>query len=134
MKKVKRIIIVIIILLSISNGTVFAAEPAVAQILRVSPAILPITLIPGKTLNLTLTIENLTANPIPLKAEVESFESADEEGGYTFTVSQSQLVSWITVDRPDMIVDPGLKREIAVTVKVPPQVAVGGYYAGIFLT
>ena len=114
--------------------SVFAAEPAVPQVLRVSPAILPISLTPGKILNLILTVENLTADPIPVKAEIESFESADEEGGYTFTASQSPLVSWITVDRPDMILNPGIKREIAVTVKVPSQVAVGGYYAVIFLT
>jgi hypothetical protein len=116
-------------------NAVFAAEATTsAQILSVSPALLPIILSPGKTLSLTLTVTNLTNSPLPLKAEVEGFDSVNEDGGYSVTGDNTGLPSWITVNQPDMIIDSQAGRDIHLTVKVPIQVAVGGYYAIVFLT
>jgi hypothetical protein len=126
-------LIILIITLFISNS-VLAAEPVNPQKLSVSPAILPISLTPGKTSNFLLTIQNLSESSVPLRLSVESFTASDEEGGYKFSTTQSPLSSWVRIDKSDLIIDGGDKRQVDITVAVPRQVDVGGYYAVIFIT
>ncbi len=104
------------------------------QSISVSPSILPLTLTPGKTVTHTLTLSNSSQTPLPVAITVDSFESTDEDGGYVTGSFQSPLVEWITTSPDNLIIDPHTSRNITVTIHVPSSVAVGGYYAMIFIT
>lgn len=108
-----------------------------SQILRVSPVIMDIPLIPGKVITQTITLENMLDTPLPLQAKVEGFDTSDEEGGVQTAVSQTEvspLVSWVKLDTTDFLIPPKGKKEVLFTVSVPAQVNVGGYYAVVFFT
>jgi hypothetical protein len=115
---------------------IFAADTVGNKMLRVSPVIANISLSPGSVQNFDIKIENLLPIPMPVSATVEGFDSADEEGGFTFKNNQtdSPLISWTTIDQPDLLIPPNGVKTIQLSVKVPSQVAVGGYYAVVFLT
>jgi hypothetical protein len=132
----KRIALTIIFIITMAYGIkpVIAASPT--QLLRVSPVILPIELKPGNATTYVVSVENLTDAPMPLSASIEGFDSADEEGGYTFNSAkiQSPLAEWIELTKPDMIIPAKTKHAIDLTVRIPNTVALGGYYAVLFLT
>jgi hypothetical protein len=106
------------------------------QVIRVSPAIVDIELLPGNLTTYSVKVDNLTAAPLPLSATVEGFDASDEEGGYVFNNSniQSPLSAWITIDKPDMIIPAKSDETVNLTVAIPKTVSLGGYYAVLFLT
>jgi hypothetical protein len=129
----------IFILLTLLIASTLRPQPVSAasqNLIRVSPVILPIELSPGKISTYEITVENLTSNPLPLKATIEGFDSQDEDGGYVFTADNATppLVNWTTVDQPDLILESNKPKKLTITVKVPSTVSFGAYYAVIFLT
>jgi hypothetical protein len=131
-KSMKKILILIAILLFLPK--IYAADAVNPLKLSVSPALLPVSLTPGKTIDFTLTVQNQSDYSVPVRLTVESFESTDEEGGYKFNAINSPLAGWVNIEKPDLIIDAGAKRQVNIAVKVPREVAVGGYYAVIFIT
>jgi hypothetical protein len=133
-KFIARIIILIIITAIICIKPVSAATPT--QVIRVSPAIVDIELLPGNLTTYAVKVDNLTASPLPLTAAVEGFDASDEEGGYVFNNSnvQSPLSAWVTIDKPDMIIPANSAETVNLTVAIPKTVSLGGYYAVLFLT
>lgn len=111
-------------------------EPYGDQMIRVSPAIHNIGLIPGSSQTYTVNVENLLERPLPLQVSVEGFGPADEDGGMTFDNPQdrSPLISWVTVSQKDMILQANEKRDVMFTVAVPNTVPLGGYYAVLFFS
>lgn len=127
------IVLLVLSLIFFPNERVSAASPS--QTLRISPVILPVDLTPGNISTQSMTIENLTDSPLPVKATVEGFESMDEEGGYIFGGnSVPPLVSWTTLDLSDMILEPHKPKTVTATIRVPSTVPFGGYYAVLFFT
>ena len=114
-----------------------AQEKPVAPMMRVSPVILNISLRPGKTYVFPITVDNLLDAPLPLQASVETFNTDDEDGGYSFAASDtslSKLVKWSSIDESDFIINPHDRRVVHLTVTIPNRVPVGGYYAMLFFT
>ncbi|MFC1646975.1 hypothetical protein ACFL1A_01695 [Patescibacteria group bacterium] len=138
--KIKFIILPFIIFItSLITRPAWAASElseSIPQTLRVSPLIIPIELSPGKTIKQTITLENLTANPIPIQATIEGFDASDEEGGYSFesTEAASPLITWSQVSPSDFIIDAQSKRQVELTIQTPSVIPPGGYYALAFFT
>jgi len=113
--------------------TLALAKTPTASI-RVSPVILTVPLSPGKTLTQEVTVENLTAKPMPLKATLNDFTSTGEEGGYMFEETKtSPLLAWTKLNETNFILTPKEKKKIMVTIKTPQRIPLGGYYGMLFL-
>lgn len=103
------------------------------QTLRVSPAIINVTLSPGKTHTHKVTIENRSSMPMPLRATLSDFMTGGEEGGYIFEETKNNpLLSWITLKETDFILNPQEKKTIDMTITTPRSIPVGGYYGVLF--
>ncbi len=101
--------------------------------LSVSPVLLNITLSPGKTYIYTITIKNLQNVPVPLRASLDSL-STDDDGEFDFiALKRSPLVDWTSVSPQELLIPAKGTQEVTVTVKIPNQVQLGGYYAFLFL-
>lgn len=109
---------------------------AADQVLRVSPVIIDLTLTPGKTIYKEIQIDNLLPAPLPVQASIESFRATDEERAIALdsSTSSSPLVTWISIDPDDMIIDAKSSKKVLLAIEVPTQVEVGGYYAMVFLS
>lgn len=104
-----------------------------AQTLRISPALLKIELSPGKITTQEFLVDNLTNNPLPLKINVEGFDSNDEDFGIKVAEKiTTPLTDWISLDTTDTIIPANTQTKITATISVPNEVAFGGYYAVIF--
>jgi len=109
------------------------ADTSASQIFRVSPIIITIPLSPNKTTTETVTIENLTTNPLPLQTNLNDFETTGEEGGYVFPETRTNpLLSWITLNETTVILGPKEKKKIFLTIKTPQAIPLGGYYGMLF--
>lgn len=104
-----------------------------AQTLRISPALLKIELSPGKITTQEFLVDNLTNNPLPVKINVEGFDSNDEDFGIKVAEKISTpLADWISLDNTDTIIPAKSQTKITATINVPSEVPFGGYYAVIF--
>ena len=101
------------------------------QILRVSPAILNIILSPGKTYTYKITVQNLLAVSLPLHTGLDDLSPSDDDT--TSAREVSPLLSWIALNPTDMIIPPHESREIALTLKLPAKIPLGGYYGDVLL-
>ncbi len=103
------------------------------QGLSISPIIINVPLSPGKVYNYEITIENLTDSPLPLKTNLNDFQTTGEEGGYIFEDSKSNpLLSWIKLSNTDFILEADQKKTILLTITTPNTVPLGGYYGMLF--
>ncbi len=106
---------------------------AAEQSLRVSPVIINVTLSPDKTYTHEVTVENLTDKPLPLRATFNDFLTADEEGGYVFEDTKTNpLLSWITLNETEFIINPNEKKTMQMIIKTPKSISLGGYYGILF--
>ncbi len=118
------------------SSPVHAIAP-IRQMIRVSPVIQAITLTPGKTMPLSISVENLTDGPLPISAIVEGFDVGEGDGEIfpgAVNPSINQLSSWVRIETSDTIIPGKEKIVIPVSISVPSTVPFGGYYAMIQLT
>lgn len=131
MKKQLFIIAISLVLLQGKSSAVSAATPI--QQLRVSPVIIHIPLTPLSETSYEVTVENLTAVPLPLKATFSDFDVATEDGGYVFTDTRtSPLLSWTSLDKTDVILPAKTKETLRIHLKTPQKIPLGGYYGILF--
>jgi hypothetical protein len=103
------------------------------QTLKVSPVIINVVLSPDKISSQSVTIQNLSAQPMPLRATLSDFITGGEEGGYIFEETKTNpLLSWITLDEFEFILSPKEKKTIQMTILTPKSIPVGGYYGVLF--
>ncbi len=129
---------VLALIIFLFPSTVLAQEsPSFTQMIRVSPVILKVALIPGTIQNHQIKVENLLNAPIPIWASVEGFDASDEEYGISPLPADqtvSPLVGWTTLSDSDVILPSKSSRTFNVKITIPGKVPVGGYYAVIFFT
>ncbi len=105
---------------------VLATESA----LSASPAILESIVQPNTTNLTTITIQNNTNFPLPLKGSVSAFLSTEDipdSAKETFNAS-----SWFTLEPADLILQPSEVKQIKVTITPPKDAEPGGHYATIY--
>ena len=128
----KKLLIILLILVSFLFARPTEAQSSKAQ-LRVSPVLLNIILSPGKLYTYDVTIENLSDQPVPLRATLDSLNT-DDDSELSFTNTKpSPLVEWTTITPSEILVPANGKETITVSVQIPNKVALGGYYAFLFL-
>jgi transposase-like protein len=118
--------------------SLFAQQnPPINAMIKVSPVILKINLMPGTSQIHTIRVENLTDAPMPIRLAVEGFDASDENGGFKPPSGDSQtspLAQWITLNNSETIIPAHKIEEILVRIAIPHIVPLGGYYAIIYIT
>src|SRR6266404_4389034 len=102
----------------------YAAIPR--QSLRVSPIINDLKLTPGKPTTVTLTVENISQNPVGIHAEITGNDvlgdaPLDEQ-------KPSAMVDWTSLSTNDLVLGEKEKKVITVTINPPANVGQNGYY------
>lgn len=124
-------------LITLVVSVVLATAPAYAQTpqqsLRVYPVVIDVPLLPGKTFEQAITLENLSDKPMPLRANLTDFQTENEDGGYVFPETHTNpLLSWTTVTPSEIILPAKSKQTVTMTITTPKNVPVGGYYGMLF--
>lgn len=103
------------------------------QSLRVYPVVIDVPLLPGQPFQQTITLENLSDKPLPLRANLTDFQTEDEDGGYVFPDTHTNpLLSWTNVSPSELILPAHSKETVALTIATPKNVPIGGYYGMLF--
>ncbi len=127
-------ILLILCSLHILLNTSVHAQQRTSQIIKVSPVILNITLDPGKTYVYPITITNFLDTALPLRVSFTDFDTQDKSGAYILGNTQSSpLISWSSIDKSQLILNPYSSEKINLTIHIPQKVPFGGYYATMFL-
>ena len=109
---------------------IYAQSPKIKPFISVYPVIFNISLRPGKTTRHEITVKNLLDTPLPLRSNLESFDLSDEDFGQK---PPETLSSWAKVSTPDMIMQPHEEKKIVVTITLPREIPLGGYYSNLNL-
>lgn len=104
--------------------------------LGVSPAISEILINRGQSVQRDLLVENKAATPVALRVHSENFEASDPYGAITFNTDNTRQYassSWIKLTNPGLILNPGQRTTLSLTISCPPDAEPGGHYATVFL-
>lgn len=107
-----------------------AGQATTSLAMGVSPALREVIAKPGTTAKFTVTVSNLTKDPIPVKGMMSSFQPLEEvspKDKAIFDASQ-----WLSLSEPAFILYPEQQKRITVTVAVPRDASPGGHYATVF--
>jgi hypothetical protein len=136
----KRLIIIVgllaFIMLSSSIGLspkgVFADQPTN---LLISPILNYPTVLPGKSVNIDLTVINKDTNPVALEAYAQNFAASNEVGAITFNTESDphySAASWITIEPDNLVLGPGQMQKVRVNISVPKVAEAGDHYGVVF--
>lgn len=113
-------------MLAVNNKGVYAQEQP-RGIFSVTPAILNITLSPGKIFTRDIRITNHLDSPLPMRAELEQIVDGENAEGV------SSLAGWTKISESDMIIPARQDKIVRLTISTPSTIPVGGYYGTLFL-
>ncbi len=101
--------------------------------LAFSPPTFDLSANPGQNLNESIRVENLTTNPIPVKASVENFVAIGTQGNVGLTNNQTQysLAQWITVSPGSAVIPAKGSTVFNYTINIPPNAEPGGRFGSI---
>ena len=107
-----------------------------AQGLTLIPPSLEISLIPGQTSNTIIKLYNETQDTLQLYTEARSFTAKGETGqpDFDFEAEPIGLSEWIEVEKGPIVLEPGERVEIPVTINPPSDADPGGHYATVFFS
>lgn len=102
--------------------------------LRISPVLIEDEANPGETITRKISVENLSTEILPVQAFAADVYSIDEEGrlGVDGSAGTSSAKDWFRFDR-EMILDPGVEREVEVAIVIPKNAQPGGRYVSVFV-
>lgn len=106
------------------------------QMLKITPAIMEMTLIPGQTQTFLIKVENLRDEPVGLSGVLQGFDATDEDTGISFETPRSLngIPSWGKLSFSESILNPKSTTELILTITTPPATKNGSYPALILLT
>jgi len=111
---------------------VYAAEsPAKNRGLFITPLRTYLTLEPGKTQAGSLTVANLTDQPMLVTMSVQQFSVADYSYQYEFAPNKDD---WISFAAPQLQLAPNKSATVAYQISPPPSVTPGGHYFSLLAT
>lgn len=105
--------------------------------LRVSPVRTDLTVNPGKTQTLTITVTNVTSLPATLQTVVNDFiANPNETGNPSIILDPTKFAPNHSLKRfvgpvGDFTLAPGQQKGVVITINVPANAAGGGYYGAI---
>ncbi|MEO8105496.1 MAG: DUF916 domain-containing protein [Candidatus Saccharibacteria bacterium] len=124
----------VVLLLAIAPGLASAAG---ANGLRVSPVRTDITVAPGQTKIVTITVTNITSTAASLQAVINDFAASSDESGQPAIIlnsnqfAKSHSLKRFTKALPNFTLQPGEQKNVSLPITVPADAAGGGYYGAI---
>jgi hypothetical protein len=114
------------------NLTSSYAQTSPRESLRVTPIINDLKLIPGKPTTVTLTIENISQNPVGIHADINGLDALGDSQSTSQT--PSKMVDWTSLSTNDIVLGEKEKKTFTVVIQNPVNINKSGYYETIFLT
>lgn len=138
MKKLLALALVACGLVAMSAGAV-VAESSSGAVLQLSPVRQSLTVSPGKTGQVRLTVTNPTQKNLTLQPVVEDFTAGDSSGTPALIMDQSSNTSGRSFKKfasapGQLTVPPDGAKDLTITVTVPTDSTPGGYYGAVRLT
>lgn len=128
------------VLASAATSSASTTKPGAGNGLRVSPVRSDLTINPGQTQTVNVTVNNITAEDANFQAVVNDFTAtADESGNPAIVFDTSKPVTAHSLRQfvqpiPDFSLRAGEQKTITVTIKVPSNATAGGYYGVVRFT
>lgn len=121
--------------LSIISTTVQAQQEQGGSGLSISPTRTELSLLPGASDVVTVSLRNITSGPIIAKVTIDDFEPDNETGEPRLIVDPDRKskasISSFAKGVDDIRLEVGESKDIAIPVDVPPDAAPGGYYGAV---
>jgi hypothetical protein len=115
-----------------ATPTTQLTETVPAQSLKVSPIINDLQLQSGKPTSFTLTVQNLSSNPVGIHVTISGYDVTS--GASVLDQKPSQMISWTSLSKQDVLIAPYDEKQLTVTITPPAHLPPSGYYETIFLT
>lgn len=118
-------------------STVAAQTSGSGNGFRISPVREELTIQPGKSQSVDVTVENITNEPIIAHPVINDFVASNEEDGQPrLLLDQTAPISGNSIkllikDLPDIPLKPKEKKIVKVAINVPTDAAAGGYYGAL---
>jgi len=131
-KTLKRLLFFGIIVAGLLCVPVARAQTNQGQGLEISPPLVQVDTDPGKTVNLSVKVRNVTQETLEVTAEANDFTAGGEDGNPKLLLEEGEespysLKSWITtIDR--VTLKSGEQKPINITLNVPSNASPGGHY------
>lgn len=127
----KRILAALTLVLVLILSPIAAAQNQ-GQGLEISPPLKEISSDPGKTVETSLRVRNITKEPLEITAEVNDFVAAGEDGQPKLLLEDGEespysIKSWITTIS-SVTLQPQEQQKITLTMNVPQNASPGGHY------
>ncbi len=115
---------------------IFVLTPSAQAITVIPPTQEFLDVRPGEKIDTKVKVFNEEATPKTIYASTANFGALDETGtpNILAETDQSDLASWMEVDREGRLVQPGERIEYAVTIAVPADAPPGGHYAAVLIS
>ncbi len=108
------------------------------QGLEISPPLIELKADPGKVINSTIRVRNVTQDSLVIKAQVNDFVANGEDGQPKLLLDADEespysIKSWI-VSIPTITLKTGEQKSVKVTLRVPDNASPGGHFGVIRFT
>ncbi|HCM68241.1 MAG TPA: hypothetical protein DIS62_04575 [Candidatus Kerfeldbacteria bacterium] len=110
--------------------------PGKAEAITLIPPSLELGLIPGQESQTSIKLFNEESTAVELYTESRNFTATGETGLplFDFESEQIGLSTWITVEEGPIVLQPGGRYEVPVSILPPANADPGGHYAAIFFS
>ncbi len=122
---------------------VYAQTPAApnqeaGQALEIAPPVKNVIADPGSSVEVKLSLRNVSPTPIVVTGEVNDFTAAGEDGTPKLLLDQNEtspysLKAWLD-PLPKLTLKPKEMKDFPISVRVPANASPGGYYAVVRFT
>ena len=117
-------------------GLAQAATSTGGNGLRVSPVSTNLTINPGETEVVTITVQNVTTAPATLQAVVNDFTATGEDGAPALLLNPGQYAPVHSLKRfvapiPNVSLAPREAKDVKVEIAIPKGTSGGGYYGAV---
>lgn len=136
-KKIMVIVVVAVLIvpLFLNDTLILAQENTGGSGLSISPTRTELSILPGDTDKVVVSIRNITSGPVIAKIFVNDFEPDNKTGEPKLIVDpslkNSASISGFLGDVEDARLGPGESKDVVINVAIPEGAAPGGYYGAI---
>ena len=115
------------------SGPVSAAT-STGSTITTSPVSTTLSASPGSTVTTTLQLQNNDSKSVNIAVKLEKFKAEGENGQAQIYAPQTDdpSISWVHFSESSFVAEPGVWKQIKMTVDVPKSAAFGYYYAVVF--
>lgn len=127
-----------IAILSIPAFAQAAGSAGNGQALEIGPPLINLRADPGQTVKATISLRDVSDNPLVVSNELNDFTAAGEDGTPQLLLNNSKpgansIIPWIS-PLPQFTLTPKQIQTLNLTVKIPGNASPGGYYGVIRFT